>query len=88
MGELQVHRSLGAWWKLCSAEANDSEDSPVLSMKYRTYSQPIHFQKDTEICRRLISTQFSTVLLLSYLEEDLEQLTRPGKPEEEDSDDI
>ena len=31
--------------------------------------------------------QFSSVTLLSYLEEDLEQLTTPGIPEE-DSDDI
>jgi hypothetical protein len=74
--------------KFFSEEASDSEDSPVLSMKYRTYFQPINFQKATHICSRLISTQFSTVRLLNYLEEVLQQLTTPGKPEEEDSDDI
>jgi hypothetical protein len=52
-------------------------------MKFRTCSEPINFQKDTQICSRLISTQFSTVTPLSYFQEDLEQLTTPGKPEAE-----
>ena len=67
---------------------NDSEDCPVFNMKIRTYSQPINIQKDIQICNRLISAQFSTVMLLSYFEEGLEQLTTPGKPEVEDSNDI
>ena len=87
-GGAQVHDSLNAWWKFSCREANDSEDCPVLNTKIRTFSQPINLQKDSEICNRLISAQFSTVMLLIYFEEDLEQLTTPGKPEVEDSDDI